>query len=139
METLLDSHSSFPRNVERWKRSEQHLMPQTLVRGGDDNHRPKSFIAQPPGLALRLPDLGAAQVAADFLLSPEAQAKKADLKVWGDPTVLDLDRLPPDKAALFAGSGDVPGTVETPAPALPEPHASWVPLIEAAWLERYGA
>lgn len=81
----------------------------------------------------------AAQLAANFLLSPEAQARKADLKVWGDPTVLDLDRLPPDKAALFAGSGDVPGTVETPAPALPEPHASWVPLIEQAWLERYGA
>jgi putative thiamine transport system substrate-binding protein len=81
----------------------------------------------------------AAQLVANFLLSPEAQARKADRKVWGDPTVLDLDRLPPDKAALFAGSGDVPGAVDVPARALPEPHASWVPLIEQAWLERYGA
>ena len=34
----------------------------------------------------------AAQVTANFLLSPEAQARKADLKVWGDPTVLDVSK-----------------------------------------------
>jgi hypothetical protein len=28
--------------------------------------------------------------------------------------------------------------VKDPAPAIPEPHGSWVPLIEALWLERYG-
>ena len=39
---------------------------------------------------------------------------------------------------LFAATS-APGSVTHPAPALPEPHASWVPLIEAAWLERYGA
>lgn len=80
----------------------------------------------------------AAQVTANFLLSPEAQARKADLKVWGDPTVLDLSKLTTAEAALFTGSA-APGAVTAPAPAIPEPHGSWVPLVEAAWLERYGA
>ena len=80
----------------------------------------------------------AAQVVANFLLSPQAQARKADLKAWGDPTVLALSKLPPEDAALFAGQS-APGAVTAPAPAIPEPHGSWVPLVEAAWLERYGA
>ncbi|MCA0434829.1 MAG: ABC transporter substrate-binding protein [Proteobacteria bacterium] len=79
----------------------------------------------------------AAQLTANFLLSPEAQARKADLKVWGDPTVLAVSKLPAGEAALFS-SGKVPGSVIRPAPAVPEPHASWVPLIEANWLSRYG-
>ena len=45
-------------------------------------------------------------VAAEFLLSPEAQARKQDVAVWGDPTVLDL--RPP-------GAGR-PGAVRRPAP-----------------------
>lgn len=80
----------------------------------------------------------AAQVAANFLLSPEAQARKADLNVWGDPTVLAPAKLGAEDRKLFT-AGSTPGSVTHPAPALPEPHASWVPLIEAAWLERYGA
>jgi putative thiamine transport system substrate-binding protein len=80
----------------------------------------------------------AAQVVANFLLSPEAQARKADLKVWGDPTVLDMDKLTPASRALFTDD-DAPGAVKIPARTIPEPHGSWVPLIEAAWLERYGA
>ena len=80
----------------------------------------------------------AAQVTANFLLSPEAQARKADLAIWGDPTVLDMDKLPAADKALFKG-GEAPGAVKAPARTIPEPHGSWVPLIEAAWLERYGA
>lgn len=80
----------------------------------------------------------AAQVVADFLLSPEAQARKADLAVWGDPTVLALGRLAPETAALFAAA-DKAGAVALPAPTVPEPHGSWVPLVEAEWLRRYGA
>ncbi len=79
-----------------------------------------------------------AQVVADFLLSPEAQARKADLKVWGDPTVLDLAKLSENERAAFP-SGSAPGAVRLPAPVIPEPHGSFVPLIEASWLERYGA
>ena len=33
-------------------------------------------------------------VVADFLLSPEAQLEKQRAEVWGDGTVLALDRLP---------------------------------------------
>lgn len=80
----------------------------------------------------------AAQVVANFLISPQAQARKADLKMWGDPTVLAMAKLSTDQAKLFAG-GDIEGSVKSPAPAIAEPHGSWVPLIEAAWLEHYGA
>ncbi|MEI7598189.1 MAG: ABC transporter substrate-binding protein [Aestuariivirga sp.] len=80
----------------------------------------------------------AAQVTANFLLSPEAQARKADLKLWGDPTVLDMDKLNPSQRALF-NHAKVAGSVKKPARTIPEPHGSWVPLLEAAWLERYGA
>jgi putative thiamine transport system substrate-binding protein len=77
------------------------------------------------------------QVVANFLLSPEAQGRKADLKIWGDPTVLAAAKLSADEAKFFATSV-VPGVVTEPAPALPEPHGSWVPLLETAWLESYG-
>lgn len=92
------------------------------------------FLAIPINARVR----AAAQVAANFLLSPEAQARKADLKIWGDPTVLALSKLDADQQKLFAATS-APGSVTHPAPALPEPQASWVPLVEAAWLERYGA
>jgi putative thiamine transport system substrate-binding protein len=78
-----------------------------------------------------------AQVLANFLLSPEAQAKKNDLKTWGDPTVLALSKLSAEDAKLFTASA-APGSVTLPGPALLEPHASWVALLEGAWLKRYG-
>ena len=78
-----------------------------------------------------------AQVAANFLLSPTAQARKADIRHWGDPTVLAMDKLNSADRALFMAAG-APGQVTRPAPALPEPHASWVDPIEREWLRRYG-
>ena len=78
-----------------------------------------------------------AQVVANFLLSPAAQARKADISIWGDPTVLDLQKLSPSDRALF-GDKPQPGQVARTAPTLPEPHASWVDPIEKEWLRRYG-
>jgi len=78
-----------------------------------------------------------AQVFINFMLSPQAQARKADIRYWGDPTVLAVDRLAAVDRALFNDSV-APGSVMTPAPALPEPHASWVPALEREWLHRYG-
>jgi putative thiamine transport system substrate-binding protein len=78
-----------------------------------------------------------AQVVIDFLLSPQAQARKADIAIWGDPTVLAVDRLPAAQRALFTRTVR-PGMVEHGAPAWPEPHASWVPAIEREWTRRYG-
>jgi putative thiamine transport system substrate-binding protein len=80
----------------------------------------------------------AAQVAANFLLSPLAQARKADISVWGDPTVLAPSKMAAQDAARFAATAAV-GQVERFAPVLPEPHGSWVDPIEKEWLRRYGA
>ena len=80
----------------------------------------------------------AAQVTANFLLSPAAQARKADISVWGDPTVLAVDKLSAAERALFTAVA-APGQVARPAPVLPEPHGSWVDPIEREWLRRYGA
>lgn len=78
-----------------------------------------------------------AQVVANFLLSPEAQGRKNDLKVWGDPTVLDVARLKGDDAKFFTSSA-APGSVSIPGPTLLEPNASFVKLIEESWLAKYG-
>ncbi len=43
----------------------------------------------------------AAQLVANFLLSPEAQAKKQTPTVWGDKTVLVQSTLDPEQQALF--------------------------------------
>lgn len=90
------------------------------------------FIAIP----FNAPSRASAQVVANFFLSPEAQAKKADIKVWGDPTVLAVGRLPADLQRLFKGDPQA-GQLVVTAPVLPEPHASWVGLIEKEWIRRY--
>ena len=77
-----------------------------------------------------------AQVVANFLLSAKAQSRKADISHWGDPTVLDLAKLPPAERALFP-SQPLPGQVAKPAPTLPEPHAAWVEPVEKEWAKRY--
>ena len=75
----------------------------------------------------------AARVVADFMLSPEAQIRKADARIWGDPTVLSMARLTAaDKAAFDA----LPRGVATLSEAdlgktLAEPHPSWMGAIEA--------
>lgn len=72
-----------------------------------------------------------AKVVANFLLSPDAQARKADPAFWGDPSVLD-----PAKLGVKAMS-----TTGAPAlrfKAVAEPHPSWQLRLEAAWAQRYG-
>lgn len=81
-----------------------------------------------------------AMVLADFLLSPEAQARMQDPTIWGAPSVLDIAALEGAAAEAFAGADDVPGF---PAPAelavtIPEPHGSWLAAIETEWQRRYG-
>lgn len=91
------------------------------------------FVAIP----FNAPSKAGAQVVANFLLSPQAQARKADTVQWGDPTVLNLAKLTPAERALFT-AGAQPGQVAQAAPALPEPHASWVDPLEKEWVRRYG-
>lgn len=78
----------------------------------------------------------AAQVFANFLLSAEAQVRKADIRVWGDGTVLNVSKLPMASQALIRKTA--PGALSEVVPTLAEPHASWVEALEAEWLKRYG-
>ena len=83
----------------------------------------------------------AARVVANFMLSPEAQIRKADPAIWGDPSVLSQGQLSEEDAAAFAA---LPKGIATLSPAelaktLPEPHPSWVPKLEAAWQARFAS
>ncbi len=59
----------------------------------------------------------AAKVVANFLLSPDAQLRKADPAVWGDPSVLDPQKLPDGQRETLQSRmpQDLP-------PVLAEPH-----------------
>ncbi|HNP35255.1 MAG TPA: ABC transporter substrate-binding protein [Woeseiaceae bacterium] len=78
-----------------------------------------------------------AMLIANFLISPAAQARKADETVWGDPTVLDIAALPPSARRFFESLPRGNATPGTPVQKLPEPHPAWTGLLERAWLERY--
>jgi putative thiamine transport system substrate-binding protein len=82
-----------------------------------------------------------ALVVADFLISPEAQAHKQDPKVWGDPTVLNINALPEADKAAFASLDLGIATLkpEELGKALDEPHPSWMERVETEWKRRYGA
>lgn len=70
----------------------------------------------------------AALVAINFLLSPEAQARKADSAIWGDPSVLKAEALAKGGAQGFSLFKSIP-----------EPHPSWLTAIELEWQKRYGS
>ncbi len=82
-----------------------------------------------------------ALVLANFLLSPEAQVRKQDPRIWGDPTVLALGKLPEADRAAFAaldlGVATLPP--DKLGPTLAEPHPDWMTRIEVEWIKRYGA
>jgi putative thiamine transport system substrate-binding protein len=88
-----------------------------------------SFLAIPFNAGNR----AAAMVAADFLLSPEAQAHAQDPRVLGAYTVLDLAALPPPDRARFDALPRLPGlpTSEELGRPLPEPHPSWMIRVVA--------
>ncbi|MEP1206837.1 MAG: ABC transporter substrate-binding protein [Rhizobiaceae bacterium] len=78
---------------------------------------------------------------ANFLISPQAQARKQDPTIWGDPTVLNIDKLNDADKAKFAALDLGIATLkpEELGPMLPEPHPSWMTAIEKEWVRRYGA
>lgn len=78
-----------------------------------------------------------AMLVANFLVSPQAQAKKSRLSIWGDATVLDLDNLASADRARFRRR-TARDAVPPPARRLvPEPDSTWSTRLERAWLERY--
>ncbi|WP_412177168.1 ABC transporter substrate-binding protein [Mesorhizobium sp. ZC-5] len=95
------------------------------------------FVAIPYNAAAK----AGALVAADFLLSPEAQARKQDPKVWGDPTVLAVSRLDAADRARFDALDLGIATLKPDelGPAIDEPHPSWMERLDTEWKRRYGA
>jgi putative thiamine transport system substrate-binding protein len=80
-----------------------------------------------------------AMIFADFLMSPEAQLRKARPDIWGDPTVLAIDKLSSEYKSRF---DKMPLGIATLPPGklgkvMTEPDASWVAALEKEWLRRY--
>jgi putative thiamine transport system substrate-binding protein len=75
----------------------------------------------------------------DFLLSPEAQAKKQDPAGYGGFTVLAIGKLSETDRARFEALPRGVATLSTEelGPVLPEPHPSWMTRIVTAWQRRY--
>jgi len=91
-----------------------------------------SFLAIPTTSA----HFAGAQVVANLALSPQQQAIKADPRIWGQFTVLDLKRLPKAQALAFANlpkSPVVPEYSVLARHANPELSAAWVPKLDDGW------
>jgi putative spermidine/putrescine transport system substrate-binding protein len=77
-----------------------------------------------------------AMVVADFLISPEAQLKKADPEVWGDFPAIDPTRLDQTWRAKFAGLPRGIATLsneELQRHQLPEPPSEILIRLEKGW------
>jgi putative thiamine transport system substrate-binding protein len=81
-----------------------------------------------------------AMVVANFLMSPEAQARAQDPAILGYGTVLDMDAITADERVVFDAlelgvatlSPAELGTVQA------EPHPSWATRLADDWADRYG-
>ncbi|OUR77107.1 ABC transporter substrate-binding protein [Alphaproteobacteria bacterium 46_93_T64] len=82
----------------------------------------------------------AAMMVANFLMSPEAQARKQDPEFWGDDTVLSITKLSSADQKTFSQIklGVATLSPQDLGPTLLEPHPSWMEYIEKEWLKRYG-
>jgi putative thiamine transport system substrate-binding protein len=81
-----------------------------------------------------------AMVVANFLMSPEAQARAQDPAILGYGTVLNMDALSREERAVFDGL-DLGIATLTPAElgtVRAEPHPSWAVRIADDWVSRYG-
>lgn len=82
----------------------------------------------------------AAMVAANFLLSPEAQLRAQDPDHMGGTAVIDITVLSQqwqDQFAATRQSHPAAPAAMTGTTALQEPHPSWMDALEAAWMARY--
>ncbi|QDC09936.1 ABC transporter substrate-binding protein [Oceanicola sp. D3] len=95
-----------------------------------------SFVAIPYNSSAK----SGAMVVADFLMSPEAQARAQDPAVLGYGTVLSMDKLPEESRATFDALDLGPATL-SPAElgtAQPEPHPSWTTRLTEEWVKKHG-
>ncbi len=81
-----------------------------------------------------------AQLVANFLLSPQAQAHKQNAHIWGDRSVLIQSTLNAEQQALFRSQAAHPSALPLNSikRTLSEPHPSWVEAIIQGWQTRYG-
>jgi putative thiamine transport system substrate-binding protein len=80
-----------------------------------------------------------AMVFANYLMSAEAQLRKATPAVWGDPTVLNVNSLPEKNRQIFRKIplGKATLTARELGMVMLEPDASWVQALEKEWQRRY--
>ncbi|MCK0120561.1 ABC transporter substrate-binding protein [Loktanella sp. F6476L] len=95
-----------------------------------------SFVAIPYNSGSK----AASMVVANFIMSPEAQARAQNPDLLGYGTVLNMDALGADDRALFDA---IELGVATLSPAelgtaVAEPHPSWMTRIADDWAGRYG-
>ncbi|GAB7080809.1 ABC transporter substrate-binding protein [Megalodesulfovibrio paquesii] len=82
------------------------------------------------------PNKPAAMVAANFLLSPEAQLSKFDPANWGDYPAIDLNTLDQATRARFQAVDLGPATLPPDvlaAKAVPEIPSAWLEVLEKGW------
>ncbi|MGI8805869.1 MAG: hypothetical protein ACR2IN_09340 [Thermoleophilaceae bacterium] len=89
-----------------------------------------SFVTVPADAAHQ----AGAKVVADLLLDPRLQAAKADPDVLGNPTVLDVDRLPDGARRRFAGARSSVYLLEDLGRPREELPADEVPKLERRWV-----
>ncbi|MDZ7721420.1 MAG: ABC transporter substrate-binding protein [candidate division KSB1 bacterium] len=78
----------------------------------------------------------AAMLVANFLLSPEAQLRKADIEVWGDLPVVDFDSLSASWRKRFTGLNRGKATLSAERlkqNQLPEPASDILIQLEKGW------
>lgn len=92
------------------------------------------------GIPFNAPNPAGAMVVANFLLSAEAQLEKAGLDVWGDGTVLDIEKLESALQARFAKRLQSPGELSPDSLrryARPEVHAEYHNRLLADWRAQF--
>ncbi|MCH9779736.1 MAG: ABC transporter substrate-binding protein [Alphaproteobacteria bacterium] len=113
------------------------VLPQTVrsfvFRGGTIGNT--HFVAIPYNSG----SVDGALIVANFLMSPEAQLRKNDAKIWGDPTVLAPSKLSREFKRAFENQKRGIATLSAAelGSVLPEPHPDWVKLLETEWQRRH--
>lgn len=82
------------------------------------------------------PHKAAAMVVANHILDPATQLEKSKTEVWGDPTVLSIDRLPQEWRRRFENLPRSPAVLEPEVlqeHSVPEPQSGWIEAIEEGW------
>ena len=83
----------------------------------------------------------AAMITANFLLSIEAQARASDPNHMGSTTVISIEDLDVSARQQFepVSTDLAAASPDELSRKLQEPHPSWTPALERAWIQRYSA